>query len=358
MRNRPFSLAVFCAVLVLLSACAATTAGHAVKGDGTDKSSASAPSYRGSLDVTIQAQMKRNDAVRKFDPCSMINLDAASTLGPIKYIGADKAAESCSIQYDVPELPGQERETLKKLVPGRVSHITFGGRLIDINGRADTTISNGGSCSVFRTSGYNDPTSGTPETVTYFVSMSGSDLDVEDSRDGCDDMQRVADASADQRKHPTLRAESKYLPHSRLMTVDPCAPLDSIARDRVVKLTHPQEPFECWYQIQDVPGASEVSIRHEFREYKHLPHPKKTDPTLSNVRGVVTELSKSGEGPGLQCTYDAYVDLDDPQTGSDPKSQMPQWVGTLLVQGTDAKPDCSSLLAVTDEAVRRYQEAK
>lgn len=302
--------------------------------------------------------MKRNDEVRKIDPCSMINLDAAATLGPIKYVGTDRLARSCSIEYDVPELPGQQRHSLKKLVPGRVSHIRFGGRLIDRYGRGDAVMPTGGSCSVFRTSGYIDPVSGTPETVEYFISMSGTDLDIEDPRDGCDDMQRVADASADQRKHPTARDDSKYLPQSRLMTVDPCAPLDSLGRDRIVELTKPQEPFGCSYKIRDgAQAAAEVSIWHDYSDYKAMPldNPYRE---LLNVRGVKTEFDKSGDGPGLDCTYSAYVDFDNPKAGTDPKSSGHQWVGTLLVKGTDAKPDCSSLLAVTDEAIRRYQEAK
>ncbi|TDZ82137.1 hypothetical protein DE4585_02669 [Mycobacteroides salmoniphilum] len=352
MRTGLCRFAAAAATLVLLSGCVETTSGQAVRGA---EWSAPAPSYRESLDSNIQAQLKRNDEVRKIDPCSVINLDAAATLGPIKYMGTDRDARSCSIQYDVPELPGQEKEILKKLVPGFVSHIKFGDRLIDRFGRDDAVVSTGGSCSVFRTSGYIDPVSGTPETVKYYVSMSGTDLGVDDPRDGCDDMQRVADASGSQRQHPTLRAESRYVPHSRLMTVDPCAALDSIAQGRVFKLTKPQESLECWYEIE--PGTAEVSIRHVFEEYETMP---RSNPyrTVLKVRGVTTELSTSGKGPGLECTYSAYVDFEDPHAGSDPKSQTPQWVGTLLVQGTDAKPDCSSLLAVTEEAVRRYQEAK
>ncbi|WP_131815771.1 hypothetical protein [Mycobacteroides franklinii] len=343
-------------MLLLLSGCVETISGQAVKGNERPVPVAS---YRDSLDSAIQTQLKRNDEVRKIDPCSTINLDAAATLGPIKYIGTDTQARSCSIEYDVPELPGQERETLKKLVPGKVSHIKFGGRLIDRKGRGDFVMSNGGSCSVSRTSGYIDPVSGTPETVQYFVSMSGTDLDVEDPRDGCDDMQRVADASAGQRQHPTLRAESKYLPHSKLMTVDPCAPLDALGKDRMAQLTQLQEPFGCLYQIQDgAAGTAEVSIWSDYSEYKTMPRPDNPYEEVFNVRGVKTELSTSGSGPGLQCTFNAYVDFDDPQAGADPMSRTKQWVGTLSVRGADAKPDCSSLRALTDEAVRRYQEAK
>lgn len=218
MRNLLIRPTAICVAFVLLSGCAATISGQAVKGN---EQPIPTTAYRDSLDSATQVQLKRNDEVRNIDPCSLINLNAAQTLGPIKYMGTDTEANSCSIEYDVPELPGQERVTLKKLIPGRVSHLKFGGRLIDRKGRGDFVMSTGGSCSVFRTSGYIDPVTGTPETVKYFVSMSGTDLDVEDPRDGCDDLQHVADASAGQRQHPAMRADSKYLPHSKLMTVDP-----------------------------------------------------------------------------------------------------------------------------------------
>ncbi|MUM20536.1 hypothetical protein FZI91_02295 [Mycobacterium sp. CBMA271] len=352
--------AAITATVLLLAGCTQATEGEALKGGdpamATRSNSASAPSfpsYREPLDSAVQAQLKRNDEVRKVDPCSLINIDAAATLGPIKYIGTDKQASDCRIEYDVPLLPGQEGEMLPKHVPGLVSSISFGSRLIDSFGRGDSVMSLGGSCNVYRISGYVEAATGKPETVSYHVSMSGSDLGVDDPRDGCDDMVHVADASSAQRHNPTARADSRYLPHSKLMTVDPCAPLDSIGATQKVELLKPQEVFECEYKnAGDSTGQSKRSIRHEFWNYKDLPHPKRTGPDLRDVRGVKTRLSKSG----AQCTYTAYVDLNDPLTGSDPKSQFPQWVGTLLVQGDDTNSDCSSLLAVTDEAVRRYQE--
>ncbi|TDZ82138.1 hypothetical protein DE4585_02670 [Mycobacteroides salmoniphilum] len=141
-------IAACAAILVLLLAgCTRSTDGVAMR-EGTSDSHPS--SYRERLDKDNLTKSDRAAQLRAIDPCSLVNVDAAATLGQMDYVGARFEPETCHITYDVPKHDVGVMEDL----PGFVFDVVVGNRTEDYDNRGERTEPQSGKCIIKTPSGY------------------------------------------------------------------------------------------------------------------------------------------------------------------------------------------------------------
>ncbi|MUM15438.1 DUF3558 domain-containing protein [Mycobacterium sp. CBMA271] len=329
-------------VLLLLTGCTQSTDGEALSA-GTSAASTGPrpPSYREKLDWNDRADRDRAAQIRAVDPCSMINVDAAGALGKVRYVGANRAPQICSIDFDVP----MHDVGVMEPVPGFVSRVAVGDRK---TGRANVQNPSGGECSIGLPAGYGD------ELVVYTIWITGG------TRNGCGELQPVVDASRDLVRRPALRTDSKRLPPSKLVRLDPCDVIDAVAPGRDIQLITRSAPFDCDFKDKgDRLDETRLGIRWWLTELEDAPHPATEGPEYTRIRGALTHFKDdpSPRGSGRYCRVESYVGLENPITGHDETSALPQWVEMFATDGHDEQIGCPRIMKAVEAAIRMYQEA-
>ncbi|TDZ82121.1 hypothetical protein DE4585_02650 [Mycobacteroides salmoniphilum] len=318
------------------------------------------PSYRNAQDAKTQAVLARTDAVRAIDPCSLIDLNAAARIGPILYVGTDSDPAECAIKYVIPEIPDPKPVFPSDKIdqPGLVDHIEVGTRAIDFTGgdQLDRPL-RGDGCSSFVDTGlvYAD---GTYELLMYSLAISGGFAAPHISR--CEDLHQVVESSRGLIKNPGLRSASNRLAPSKLLSLDPCAPLDVFGVGKDIEILSTVRPFSCEYRVRgDKEDDTRVGISFWNRQLDDLPDPLKYLDNPFKIRGLPAEFTTHEPYVGvIRCEVRAYIGLDKPSTGTDPLSTKSHWANTITVTGHDKNKKCAALIEIADEAVREYQQAK
>lgn len=339
----------------LMSGCTTMTTGTAVTAPAPPRP----PSYRNAQDETVRAMLARTDAVRAIDPCTLIDLGAASRLGTIAYIGTDTDPNECTIKYSIPQIPDPKpvfsSDTIDQ--PGLVDHIQVGTRAIDFSAgdQLDRPLRDDG-CSSFVDTGqvYAD---GTYELLMYSLAISGGFAAPHISR--CEDLHQVVEASRSLVKNPGLRSSSTRVARSKLLNLDPCQPLDVLGVGKNIEILSSVRPFQCEYRVRgDTEGDTRVTVSFFNVNMDDMPDRMKYLNNPFKIRGVPAEFETHEPNVGvIRCEVRAYL-LDKPAAGTEPLSAKPQWANTILVTGHDTTKKCGSIIAIADESVRVYQESK
>lgn len=340
---------------VLASGCTTMTAGTAVTAPAPPRP----PSYRNAQDATVRAVLARTDAVRAIDPCTLIDLDAAARLGTITYIGTDSDPNECAIKYSIPQIPDPQPVFSWDKVdqPGLVKHIEVGTRAIDFSsGDQLDQARPGEGCSSFVDTGLVHA-DGTYELLMYSLGISGGFGAPRISR--CEDLHQVVQASRGLIKNPGLRSSSTKVARSKLLTLDPCEPLDVFGVGKDIEILSTVRPFQCEYRVRgDIEGDTSVLISFGNVNMDDMPDRMKYLENPFKIRGVPAEFETHEPNVGvIRCDVRAYL-LDKPSAGTDPLSAKPQWANVIHVSSHDTTKKCESVTKIAEESVRRYQEAK
>ncbi|SKV07865.1 Uncharacterised protein [Mycobacteroides abscessus subsp. bolletii] len=338
-------IAVCVAILsLMLTACTESTEGNAVR-EGA--SGAHPSSYRERLDKETLAKLDRAAQLRTIDPCSLVNVDAAAALGQMNYVGARFEPGTCHITYQVPQHDVGVMENL----PGFVYDVIVGHRSQDYNNQGERTEPQSGKCVIQTPSGYDN------ELIAYEIQITG------ETRDGCAELRTVVDASRDLIRNPKLRADSTRLPQSKIARLDPCQVLDVWAEGREVEIPGARNPYGCEFQVKgDRLGDTRTILGYQVRQLDSAPHPATRGEEYTHLRGVLTHFEDRFRRDGpfrgkAMCTVESYVGLDNPITGRDDMSALPQWVDVIAATGDETETGCPKLLHTVEEAVQLYQEA-
>ncbi|TDZ82134.1 hypothetical protein DE4585_02666 [Mycobacteroides salmoniphilum] len=331
--------------MLLVSSCSPeSTQGEAVKAGDTSQSSGPLPSYRERVSPETRRELDYSANLRKIDPCSLVDLNAAARLGKVKYVGTDSALSDCLIEFDVPKT-GADSDA----VPGLPQSISVGTRAQD-DGNGPRLMTDEGMCHGWVATGQQRRFGA--ELLGYVLVMSGFQS-VRSMRPGCEELSLVIDASRPLISHPGERSASQKLAQAKLPRLDPCGALDVVTAGQKIEVLSAETPYECDFRnAGDYSNQSRFDISFWNAKLAQTPHPADLDPKYTKIRGALSIVEQSA----YQCTVNSYVGLDDPTVGRDETSALPQWVDVIKVTG---KPEsgCTKVVSVATEAVRQYQEA-
>ncbi|OHU31683.1 hypothetical protein BKG76_00245 [Mycobacteroides franklinii] len=331
-------------LLLMLTGCTQSTGGVAMR-EGASNSHPS--SYRERVDKDTLTKRDWGAQLRAVDPCSLVNLDAAATLGQMNYVGARFEPDTCRITYEVPKHDVGVMEEL----PGFVWDVVVGARDVDYDNQGERTQPGQGECQILVPSGY------LQDLITYRIQITGQ------TRDGCSELRSVVDASRDLIRSPKQRADSTHMPQSKIARLDPCQFLDVWAEGKSFRIVRPQSEYVCDAKLKgDGSDEDETVVAYQVHELDSTPHPATRGEEYTHLRGVLTHfedrLRRDGPSRGkAMCTIESYVGLDNPITGRDAMSMLPQWVDVVAASGQETEIGCPKLLRAVEEAVRVYQEA-
>ncbi|OHU31679.1 hypothetical protein BKG76_00225 [Mycobacteroides franklinii] len=284
--------------------------------------------------------------LRKIDPCTLVDLNAAARVGRIKYVGTDNNLRDCLIEFDVPKKSGSGEDN----VPGLPQSMTVGTRAQDDGSGARLTPDDG-MCHGWVATGQQRRFGA--ELLGYSLVMSGGFGSAGSPRSGCEELGPVVDASRSLISRPGERSVSRKLPQTKLARLDPCDALDVVTSGKQVEVISAESPYECDYRnAEDYSNESRFDISFWYSKLAQTPHPADLDPKYTKIRGVQSTV----EERRYLCTVESYVGLDNPAVGRDDTSVLPQWVDLIKVTGRP-EPGCKSVVLVATEAVRQYQEA-
>lgn len=338
-------VAAVCVVLLVGSCSQNTTDGAALKADDTSQGAASgSSSYRERVSPQQRKELEYAANLRKLDPCSLVDLNAAARLGKINYVGTDNAPSDCLIEFDVPKTGSASDR-----VPGLPQWLLVGSRAAD-DGQGPGLRPDEGMCHGWVATGQ-QLTSG-PEMLSYSLVMSGFQS-ANAVRPGCEDLGPVIDASRPLISNPSQRSASQKLAQTKLPRLDPCGALDVVTAGQQIDVISAESPYACDYRnAGDYSNRSRFEITFWNAKLAETPHPADLDPKYSKIRGVQSTVEQNS----YLCTVQSFVGLDNPGVGRDATSALPQWVDLIKVTGKP-EPDCKSVVSIATEAVRLYQEA-
>ncbi|WP_131815770.1 hypothetical protein [Mycobacteroides franklinii] len=275
-------------------------------------------------------------------------------MATITSVGTAAKPINCEIEYQVPQQPATYPDEGLSDVPG-LPRLLQSGQRYSVTGGTEAVDHVGSMCFKRLFTGYEDAEG--KEMISYSLSVSGNAIGAQDPTPRCQDLEPLVNASRPFAAHPTLRADSRRLPQSKLMNVDPCAVIDALSGQPKVEISTPIYPFSCAFKPE---GGTKRSITLLFEEAdaaRRSIEPAKSGRSSVNkyldLLGAQATISASGG----DCMLIAYLDLDRPISGSDPLSQKP-WIPKVMVNAEDENASCPKAVEAATEVVRLYKEAK
>ncbi|MUM16532.1 hypothetical protein FZI91_02220 [Mycobacterium sp. CBMA271] len=343
--------AVMCVAIAMLAGCTEVVDGDSrsvkpgAQSTATDMTSTPPrPSYRDKLDPTTRQYLAHFDEVRGIDSCALIDPAIVGRFGEIKSFGG--FGDRCAVAYRDPSLdlppPGQPKPPTPTF-----GSIGFGAREVAVPSEREKAALS--MCDFWVESGWVDP-NGRPEYVKYTFSQPGL------SGPGggaalCPLARPVIDASREFAKSKAPLASSTRSTLTKLMTLDPCAALNEVGRDRSIEVLvggkspfGADDPTRCLFRDLGETTTDDIeSIAFRMLGTRDMAYDGQPN---ANILGVPTYFKAKA------CSYIALVGNDKPVPG--PFEQT--WVAAITTDMARGK-NCAVAEKNITAAVRAYQQS-
>ncbi len=283
--------------------------------------------YRGSLvkgngqpDPTLVTEQSEKDAARRIDPCSVIDMAAASALGTVTYSGPQQSLGDCEILFADPTGPVISLSVSMSVMP------VFSGHTTTYGGRVGTVPSGDNLCSI--AVAYNEN-----RAFQYFASgVVGSSP--------CPELRTVVAASVPLLDRPGLRDTPLK---------DPCSFLDTLYPAEQKFFLVGLNPSTCDYSLGvRTPNDGNRYVVNTITTSRASVEAPPSAARQLRLAGVPANESSSGED---RCEVTAFVGIDQPFTRPGWNAKPDTYVEAIKVHGYG----CATIRDIAVAAIKTYR---
>ncbi|MFD4355430.1 hypothetical protein ACFWPX_22945 [Nocardia sp. NPDC058518] len=285
--------------------------------------------YRGSLvksngkpDPALVIEQSEQDAARRIDPCSVIDLAATSALGTVTYTGPQHSLGDCEVVLADRTGPVIGLSVSMSTMPVFIGPTTTYGT------RVGTVPSGGSLCSIAVV--YNEQ-----RAFQYFASgIAGSDT--------CPALRTVVTASVPLLDRPGLRTTPLK---------DPCSFLDSLYPVDQKFFLVDLNPANCDYSLGErTPNDGNRYVVSTFTMSRTLADTPPSTSRQLRLAGVPANETSSGED---RCAVTAFVGIDKPFTRPGWGGEPETYVEAISVSGHG----CATIRDIAVAVIKTYRAA-